>query len=282
MAVIERIWLATLTKNIDDAGTDAGKLNVTINVDGEDVLDTDFGFMNDDGPLAGGLGPDTSWLGDRQAGISDLTLESPIESTQLTNSSVRVGIRDDDAWAPKQVFLFGHGERRVVPLALELEVDRWMSTDSGEGRLTMPVRTVAVGNSSTIIRRVMLLVYTGGGDGETDDKIQFQISAAGNIVMDETIGDTSQDDLEEYSANWHIRNAITPFTRGDVIGNGGIELSIHGQDAFRPTSLFMFGLDTATGRPNEVVTLVSIPEWNLPTLSTDDAEGQESVVLPLF
>ena len=34
MAAVDRLWLATLTKNEDDAGTDANRLNLTINVDG--------------------------------------------------------------------------------------------------------------------------------------------------------------------------------------------------------------------------------------------------------
>jgi hypothetical protein len=46
MATIEKLWLATLTKNEDDAGTDAGALNLTIDIDGEDLADIYFGPGN--------------------------------------------------------------------------------------------------------------------------------------------------------------------------------------------------------------------------------------------
>ena len=82
-------------------------------------------------------------------------------------------------------------------------------------------------------------------------------------------------------ANWHIRGAAAPFTRGDVLSNGKIELSIRGDDAWKPKRLFMFGLDTNSGRPNEVVTLVSIPDWELGWLSTDVNKGEEAVPLPV-
>ena len=42
MATIEKIWLATLTKNENDAGTDADVLNLTIDVNGEDMADIDL------------------------------------------------------------------------------------------------------------------------------------------------------------------------------------------------------------------------------------------------
>ena len=56
---------------------------------------------------------------------------------------------------------------------------------------------------------------------------------------------------------------------------------IHGRDAWLPKVLFLYGLDTQTGRPNEIVHLVSIPEWDLGMLSTDAQEGKPSVPLPV-
>ena len=70
MTTVDKIWVATLTKNEDDAGTDVGALNLTIDINGEDVADIDFGFMSGSGPLSGGLGPDSGWLDDGQAAIS--------------------------------------------------------------------------------------------------------------------------------------------------------------------------------------------------------------------
>ena len=121
-------------------------------------------------------------------------------------------------------------------------------------------------------------VYTRSG---TDSPIRLQITAGGNIVLDQEIGDTQQDDLEKQTANWYPLDVLVPFARGDVLSNGSIRLSILGSDAWVPSSLFVFGLDTANGGPNEVVTLVSIPEWDIDVLSMDASEGSASVLLPL-
>lgn len=286
MAVVDKLWLATLTQNEEDAGSDAGNLNLTINVDGEDVVDMNFGFMSGSGFLSGGLGPDEAWLGEGQAALSGGSyyspgepLSSPIDSNLLTNSSIRLGIRTDDAWGPHHALVLGNTQRRVIALAMETELEHWLSTDSSEGKLTIPLRLVGEGTSSTVIRRVLLLVST---DEETDSPIQLQITAGGNLVLQQQVPDTSQDDLEEYTGNWYFLDVAAPFTRGDVLSNGGVRLSILGTDAWSPKSLFVYGLDTAAGRPNEVVHLVSIPQWDLGALSADPQEGEQSIDLPVI
>ena len=45
-------------------------------------------------------------------------------------------------------------------------------------------------------------------------------------------------------------------------------------------TVFVFGLDTEEGRPNDVVTLSAIPKWDLGWLSTDPSEGAPSVASP--
>jgi len=287
MATIDKLFLATLTRNEDNAGTDAGSLDLTINVDGIDIADINFGFMSAAGWFSD-IGPDSDWLGEGQAAISGGTYKDPgepvdpFDSNQLTNSSIRVGIRSDDMWKPENILLLGHSERRTIALAMETDIDFHLSTDSSEGKLTIPLRLVSPGTSSTIIRRVMLLVYTGAGDNvQTDSPIQLQITAGGNLVLQQQIPDTSQDDLEQYTGNWYFIDAAVPFTRGDVLSNGEIKLSILGTDAWVPKTLFVFGLDTEAGRPNEVVHLVSIPEWTFGALSTDTSEGKPSIPLPV-
>jgi hypothetical protein len=275
---VNKLWLATLTKNQDDAGNGVGELNLTVNVDGEDVVDENFGFMTAEG-WSTSIGPDSDALGAGQAGLS--SEDSVLETNALTNSSIRLGIRDDDAWGPKHALLLGSTPRGVIALAMETDLDRWLSTDSSEGKLTMPMRLVSVGSSATLIRRVILLVYTESANSPTDDHIQLEITAGGSLVLQQEIPDTSQDDLEEYTANWYFLDVSVPFTRGDVLANGGIKVRILGKDAWIPTRLFVYGLDTAEGRPNEVIHLVSIPEWNLGTLSTQDNEGQPFVDLPV-
>jgi hypothetical protein len=289
MPMIDKLWLATLTKSEDDAGTDVDTLNLTININGEDVADMDFTFLSGSGWFSGGLGPDSDWLGEGQAALSGGTYDSPgepvtspFEANLLTNSSIRLGIRDDDAWGPQHILLLGQTQPafepgRIIALAMETELEPWLSTDSTEGKLTMPLRLVDPGSSSTLIRRVMLLVYTDSTGG-TDSPIQLQITAAGNLVLQQQIPDTEQDDLEEYTGNWYFVDVPVPFTRGDVLANGGIRLIILGTESWLPKTLFLYGLDTAEGRPNEVVPLVSIPEWDLGSLGA----SQPSIPLPVF
>jgi len=56
---------------------------------------------------------------------------------------------------------------------------------------------------------------------------------------------------------------------------GEITLSISGQDKWLPSMVFVYGFDTAEGRPTEIVTLVSIPKWTMGYLSTDDSEDPD-------
>ena len=155
MSTIDVLWLAYLNRNIDDAGSD-NTINLTINVDGEDVLDRNFG----------------SNFGDGEAYLNGGSqLDTPFDSATLTNSSVRIGVRGDDAWAPGDILVFGHSLAEfqsgvAVPLAIETGLTDFLSTDPSEGPLTVPLRRVDPGTSNTVIRRVLLLVHTqwSGGD----------------------------------------------------------------------------------------------------------------------
>jgi hypothetical protein len=130
---------------------------------------------------------------------------------------------------------------------------------------------------------VLLLVHTAWstfyGDTATDSAIQLEVTANGNLVLRQEIADTTQPDLERGVTNWYLMDAPVPFTRGEILSNGGIKLSILGDDAWRPIRLFVFGLDTASGRPNQVVTLVAEPFWTQGWLSSDTSEGAASVDL---
>jgi hypothetical protein len=294
MATVDKLWLATLTKNQGNAGTDAKVLNLTIDIDGADVADIDFEFMRGSGIFSGGLGPDSGWLERGQAAISGGTyynpgqpLPSPIDPSLLSNSSIRLGTRDDDAWGPQHILVFGEMQpefvpSHIVPLAMETDLTHWLSTDSSEGHLSMPIRLVGPGSDATLIRKVLLLVYTGSGDDvETDNPIQLTITVGGTPVVDRSISDTPQDDLEQYTANWYFVDVDVPFTKADLASNGEIRLGINGRDAWLPSQVYVFGLDTANGRPNEVVTLAALPKWDLGSLSKDLSEGQPSVPLPV-
>jgi hypothetical protein len=272
MSTIDVLWIAHLNRNTDDAGSDS-TINLTINVDGEDVLDSDFGSNVGDGEgyLNGGA-----------------QIETPFDSAALTNSSVRIGVRDDDAWAPGDVLVFGHsleqfGSDVAVPLVMETGLNTWLSTDPSEGPLTIPLRRVGPGTSNTIIRRVLLLVHTQWAtrdtDTGTDSAIQLEVFLGENVLLRQEIADTSQSDLEKATSNWYVMDAPVPFTRGELQARGRIVLSILGDDAWKPQMLFVFGLDTASGRPNEVVSLASLPVWGPRWMSTDTSEGDPSVDL---
>jgi len=270
MSTIDVLWLAHLNRNTENAGSDS-TINLTINVDGEDILDRDFGDNVGDGEACLNGGDQ---------------LDAPFDSALLTNSSVRIGVRDDDAWGPGDILVFGHslaefGSGVAVPLVMESGLTDFLSTDPSEGPLTVPLRRVDPGNSSTVIRRVLLLVYTQWSteDSGTDSAIQLEVFAGENLILREEIDDTSQSDLEKATANWYVMDAPVPFTRGEVQAGGRIVLSILGDDAWKPMVLFVFGLDTASGRPNQIVSLVSRPVWGPRWMSTDMSEGDASVEL---
>src|SRR5438067_13662371 len=89
-------------------------------------------------------------------------------------------------------------------------------------------------------------------------------------------------DFKEVRAHWHYLEVERPFTRADVVSKGAIHLSILGTDAWRPMTIFVFGLDTGVGRPGEVVSLSAIPQWEVGRLSTDPPQGARSVPLSLI
>ena len=276
MPIFDELFLAVLTKDKDDAGT-SSTFNLTVNIGGDDVLDRDF----------------ESELDQAEAGLLSQSLPAPLDSNGLTNSSIRLGMRDDDAWGAQDVLLFGLAQPdflpgRTVALAMETDLTHWLSTNSSEGHLTMPIQLVSPGSSATLIRRVLLVVGTWwssfpfGADHGTDSPIELEIIAGGNVVLKQEIHDTAQPDLEKETANWYPLDAAVPFTRGDVLSNGGIRLRILGDDAWFPKTIFVFGLDTQTGRPDEVVTLASVPLLHPPQwLSTNLGEGVPSIPLPV-
>ena len=69
MSTIDVLWLAHLNRNTDNAGSDS-TINLTINVDGEDVLDNDYG----------------SNVGDGEAYVNGGSqVDTPFDSATLTN-----------------------------------------------------------------------------------------------------------------------------------------------------------------------------------------------------
>jgi PLAT/LH2 domain len=257
--------------NKEDAGTES-TLNLTINVNGSDILDSNLAFQE---PL--------NSYEHTERGNAGFTLPVQIDAFDtnlLTNSSIRLGVRGDDSWAPQNVFLFGRTDDRSqvpVPLAIETDLDVWLSTDSSEGHLTTPIRLVRSGNDRPIpeIRRVLLVISTGPNDNDgTDDDIELEIRGPdGREFFREQFNDTFQADLEKNSANYYTRDVKTPFTESDLQGCR-IILRILGKDAWHPYRVFVFGFDTTSeqGRPNAIIPLAAVWDWDTGFMSTDDNE----------
>ena len=264
MPEIPFLTLAALTRDVDDAGS-PNRLNVTINVAGTDVAVADFVANH---PEAQG------YLRRAEAVVS-------FDPDTLADCSVRIGTRGDDAWAPQHILLFGHTTREsVVPIAMETDLTRWLSTDASEGALTMPLRLVGHGGSDTVIHRLLLLVRTADeDDAGTDSLIQLQVTINGQLHVSHAITDTPQDDLEQGLSNWYELPVQTPFTRADLDLHGQMELEILGSDAWLPDSLYVFGLDTPTGRPTKLVPLAAKRVWGGLWLSRDEDEGSKKVRL---
>ena len=265
MPEIPFLTLAGLTRDVEDAGS-GDRLNVTINVDGIDVAVAEFVAEHPDAQ---------GYLRRAEAVVS-------FNSESLTNSSVRVGNRGDDAWAPQHILLFGHTTREsVVPIAMETDLTEWLSSDASEGALTIPLRLVGLGGSDMLIQRLLLLVRTADkDDAETDSLVQLQVTINGQLHVSEVITDTPQDDLERGVSNWYYLPVQTPFTRQGLRGGTGrMELEILGKDAWLPDSLYVFGLDTPAGRPTKLVPLAAKRTWGGLVLSRDPDEGSKTVGL---
>lgn len=268
MPNISRVWFAMRTRNANYAGTDS-PIVLTVNVNGIDVVNQTFV---------------DSVQSDQEEGQANLYWRNTMlfDAAALTNSSVRVGIRGDDAWRPEHIFLFGEPVRTrgssVVPLAIETDLNSQLSTDRMEGPLTIPVKLVGLGNATMRINRLLLLMTTADRrDAGTDSPLDLQVSAGGGIVVNHQIPDTPQNDQERGEANLYFIPVPNPFTKSSV---STITLAIQGTDAWLPESLFLFGLDIANGRPTQMAPLVSMTSWQLGWLSSDSEEGSQSVTLP--
>jgi hypothetical protein len=74
---------------------------------------------------------------------------------------------------------------------------------------------------------------------------------------------------------------IVPFSKGDL-DDSSVTLRLKGLDIWEPASFFLFGLDTAAGRPEAIVPLVHLPEWPFGFMEADATNGVASINLPLL
>lgn len=132
MPFIRNIWVATLTSNSEDAGTDSETVFI-MNKGGLDVVHRDMRLFRE---VAEGGG--------------SFTIMDVAESQILPeNYYLRVGIRGDDAWRPDviaawcQRFTSGN----IVPMGYNERLNQTLSTDSSEGRISLPLPLAVPGGA---------------------------------------------------------------------------------------------------------------------------------------
>jgi len=264
MPFIRDLWVATLTSTLSDSGSES-ELVVIMNQNEVDVVHRDLRF------------------GSAETGGGKLYKHDVSEAQVLPEDYyMRVGIRGSDAWRPSMIAAwcerFTTG--RVVPLGYDETIDTILSTDSSEGRISLPLRAIGHGRVRTDINRLMLITGTSFGSSATDSPIHVRITAGQTVVVDHTIPDTPQADFESGEGNVYYLPVISSFTRSQLT-DASVVLSIEGDDAWRPIVVVMFGLDAASGPPGLMVPLVHVHPWTLGSLSTDPDEGAVSMTLPL-
>jgi hypothetical protein len=288
---LRRLWVAMLTRDEEDSGTDS-QIALTVKENGADRLYHLF--------------PDTS-QNDQERGQPNLyeVPEELVLSAKISPENfvvTGVDIRGDDAWQPEVFLVWGErlGDGAIIPFAATLKPDFTpenqrvtLSTDPDEGLTGINLQRVSLGTAQTRIESLLLAINTSSaGDSGTDDRVELRVLPQGLPLLTQKVPflpDTPQEDLETGLPNLYEERVGIPgpffpaFTRAQLLPNS-ISLAIEGDDAWVPSSFFMFGLDTHSfaNRPvREVVPLVHLPVWNLGPLSTDPNEGRSEVVLPL-
>jgi|GEM_PF-1452705 len=275
---LSRIWVALLTRPVEDAGTDS-KIALSINVGGAQLLNQvlpEFSFRNQERD---------------QANLYEFNVaDKRIEPGSLTDSSVSLQILGSDAWKPEHFFAWGEvppvtpiQNSAIVPLVIETGITQQLSTDTpAEGVPSLPLRLVATGNNRRRIRRLLILLTTSGQGGSgSSNSLEIQIVSGDQLVALCEIRDTAQEDLERGAANFYTMPVILPFTKSGL-NNQSITLRTKGgMDVWQPASFFLFGLDDATGRPEFIVPLVHLRKWPLGPMFPDTTNGIASVTLPL-
>src|SRR5215213_5521606 len=180
MGLLSRLWVAMDTQNIEDADTD-DSLVLIINDDGVDKLHHTF--------------PDTS-QSDQDKGKPNLyqvDVEGRnIRSENLTNSSIRMAIRGSDLWHPQLVLLWGEESPGgpVIPLGLEVDIEKGISTDLDDGNTSFPLRRIGTLSNDTKLKQVMCALTTAKGDHTgTDNQVEIELSFGGQTKWVHRFGD---------------------------------------------------------------------------------------------
>jgi hypothetical protein len=144
-----------------------------------------------------------------------------------------------------------------------------------------------------LMRRLLILILTRGaaeGGGiftepntvfGTESPLEIQVVSRDRLVVLFEISETSQMDLDTGYANFYTVPVIVPFSKGEL-DDSSVTLRLKGLDIWEPASFFLFGLDTAAGRPEAIVPLVHLPEWPFGFMEADATNGVASINLPLL
>jgi len=291
MPILAELYVATRTRNVEDADTDDAPLLVVKR--GANTVFTQ--------KLLGG----NSQFSRAAGGVTRFDIrDANINSANLTFELHASG---DDAWSPEHVIVWGIsgrvGDERVIPLAAFLDLatpvtpadgGRWLSTDTSEGDRTLSIPSVGRGSNSTRARRVIVVCATDpyggmfngsqGPGGSLEDTgsanfVTLQGGGAGRLFLSYTLPSTPQADLGHGSGAFYIVDLAAPFGRVDLQG-GAFTLTIAADDWWVPDYFAVFGVDTVIGGPKVLIPFVAASAFELKRMSSDPSEGVHSFVLP--
>ena len=280
--------MATLTRNIDQAGTDSPVfLVITRRSMNSIILEM---------PRAHQVNQRKAFQrGHANVFQFELSAADNLDLETNVDLAVNVFNTGNDEWMPEHIIVWGQEanavplQRKVVAIAMATGIGTGISAQSGEGVPSLPIPLVETGGDSSEISRLLLLMTTSGGTiagtsaefHGTDSPIELQIATREALVVSHDIPDTPQPDQEHGQANLYFAPVAVPFAKSGLTSRG-ITLQIKGDDEWIPFSLFLFGLDDTAGNPSRLTPMVHLPDWPFGFMSTDSNIGLASVTLPVF
>lgn len=275
----------TLGLVINESGVDTLVWAMGVYIRGNEVLCAD---SRKSGLVSAGAALDqNNGTGAASYGQVDLNVGS------LSDSSIRLETRRNDmgGWIPRDIIFWGEidGISSIIPpvgsyiepIALELGLSRTLNKSGF--RSSMPLNRVYRGDGSTIIQHLLMVVTTKHGThAGTDSPIRLRIQSGTNQLVNWTMRDTSQPDLERNKANLYLIPVERNFTFNEL-DNRSITLEILGTDMWEPLSIVLFGLDRSRGRVDRVVPLAARDfSYGDEALSADSREGSQLINLGLL
>ena len=139
------------------------------------------------------------------------------------------------------------------------------------------------------IRRFLIMTTTANEAGAgTDDEVFLDIGFLGRtksiyVSAKDFPNGAVRKKIETGKATIYLRQADILLPSAILPAKNTIDsiiLRTEGDDAWLPSSFFLFGIGSFSGRPDILIPLVHIPNWNLGRLSIDEDEGRKSIPLP--